>query len=97
MKKAVNWALRTIGRRNARLNAAALEMARVTQRLDSKAVRWIAADAIRELQREATRTRLGVGQPKITSEQRFPRLGSAVIQNDSRSEATFIPRHTHCP
>lgn len=61
VKKAVNWALRTIGKRNARLNAAALETAKEIQRLDSRAARWIAADAIRELQSEVTRKRLGMG------------------------------------
>jgi 3-methyladenine DNA glycosylase AlkD len=51
VKKAVNWALRTIGKRNARLNKAALNTAKRIQRLDSKAARWVAADAIRELER----------------------------------------------
>jgi 3-methyladenine DNA glycosylase AlkD len=58
VRKAVNWALRNIGKRNARLNRAALKLAREIQRLDSKAARWIAADAIRELESEAVRRRL---------------------------------------
>lgn len=49
VKKAVNWALRQIGKRNKNLNARALRMATDIQRLDSSASRWIAADAIREL------------------------------------------------
>jgi 3-methyladenine DNA glycosylase AlkD len=61
VKKAVNWALRTIGKRNARLNKAALKTARELQRLDSKSARWIAADAIRELESEAVKKRLGEG------------------------------------
>jgi 3-methyladenine DNA glycosylase AlkD len=59
VKKAVNWALRTIGKRNARLNQAAIQVAREIQQLDSKAARWIAADALRELTGDAVRKRLG--------------------------------------
>jgi len=58
VKKAVNWALRNIGKRNPRLNKAAIRTAREIQRLDSKAARWIAADAIRELEGEGTQKRL---------------------------------------
>ena len=58
VKKAVNWALRTIGKRNIRLNKAALKTAREIQRLDSTAARWIAADAIRELEGAAVQKRL---------------------------------------
>jgi 3-methyladenine DNA glycosylase AlkD len=58
VKKAVNWALRTIGKRNLSLNKAALDAAREIQRLDSKAAHWVAADAIRELESEAVQVRL---------------------------------------
>jgi 3-methyladenine DNA glycosylase AlkD len=58
VKKAVNWALRNIGKRNLNLNKAAINTARKIQKLDSKAARWIAADAIRELESDAVRTRL---------------------------------------
>jgi 3-methyladenine DNA glycosylase AlkD len=58
VKKAVNWALRNIGKRNLNLNKAALHLAEEIQQLDSKAVRWIAADAIRELRSEAVQKRL---------------------------------------
>src|SRR3990170_2613190 len=44
VKKAVNWALRNIGKRNLNLNKAALRLAEEIQQLDSKAARWIAAD-----------------------------------------------------
>ena len=49
VKKAVNWALRQIGKRNRRLNRKAIAQAKVIQRMPSKAARWIAADALREL------------------------------------------------
>ena len=55
VKKAVNWALRQIGKRNETLRSAAMDTARQIQALDSRAARWIAADALREL--EARRTK----------------------------------------
>jgi 3-methyladenine DNA glycosylase AlkD len=58
VKKAVNWALRNIGKRNLNLNRAAINAAKEIQRLDSKAARWIAADAIRELKSDAIQSRL---------------------------------------
>jgi 3-methyladenine DNA glycosylase AlkD len=61
VKKAVNWALRTIGKKNLNLNKAAIDAAKEIQRFDSKAARWVAADAIRELQSEAVQARLRRG------------------------------------
>ncbi len=58
VKKAVNWALRNIGKRNPNLNEAAVNAAKEIKRLDSKAARWIAADAIRELESDAIKSRL---------------------------------------
>lgn len=49
VRKAVNWALRQIGKRNPFLHAAATATAREIAAIDSKAARWIAADALREL------------------------------------------------
>jgi 3-methyladenine DNA glycosylase AlkD len=50
VKKAVNWALRQIGKRNLELNRLAIETAKNIKRSDSRAARWIASDALRELQ-----------------------------------------------
>ena len=58
VKKAVNWALRQIGKRNQRLNKASIRTARAIQKLDSAAARWIAADALRELRSDAVQKRL---------------------------------------
>jgi 3-methyladenine DNA glycosylase AlkD len=58
VKKAVNWALRNIGKRNLKLNEAAINTAKEIQRLDSKAAHWIAADAIRELESDAIQSKL---------------------------------------
>lgn len=51
VKKAVNWALRQIGKRNSALCQAACETALQIRQLDSPAARWIAADALRELKK----------------------------------------------
>ena len=58
VKKGVNWALRQIGKRDARLNRAALAAADEIYRLDSRAARWIASDARRELESPAVQQRL---------------------------------------
>lgn len=49
VRKAVNWALRQIGKRNPRLRRAAIAEARRIHRIDSRSARWIASDALREL------------------------------------------------
>jgi 3-methyladenine DNA glycosylase AlkD len=49
VRKAVNWALRQIAKSRPALRNAAIELAREIRQLDSKAARWIAADALREL------------------------------------------------
>jgi len=58
VKKAVNWSLRNIGKRNLNLNKAAITAAREIKQLDSKAARWVASDAIRELESESIQKRL---------------------------------------
>ena len=58
VKKAVNWALRQIGKRNAELNAKSLGVARRVSGNGTSAGRWIASDAIRELESEAVTSRL---------------------------------------
>lgn len=60
VKKAVNWALRQIGKRNATLNASAIELAKEIAEIDSKSARWIASDALRELKSKAVRERLEI-------------------------------------
>jgi len=59
VKKAVNWALRQIGKRNLFLNTVAIMSAEKIQKQDSKAARWIAKDALRELQSEAVQKKIG--------------------------------------
>jgi 3-methyladenine DNA glycosylase AlkD len=50
VRKAVNWALRQIGKRNNKLQKAAIKTAKEILKIDSKSARWIASDAIRELE-----------------------------------------------
>jgi 3-methyladenine DNA glycosylase AlkD len=58
VRKAVNWALRNIGKRNLYLNKAAIRSAGRIRQQDSRAARWIAADALRELKSQAVQARL---------------------------------------
>ncbi len=58
VKKAVNWALRQIGKRNLNLNKKAIKVAEEIQKIDSKAAKWISSDAIRELKSMPVQERL---------------------------------------
>lgn len=51
VKKAVNWALRQIGKRNITLNKPAIECAKRIAKQDSRAAKWIAKDALAELEK----------------------------------------------
>jgi len=58
VKKAVNWALRQIGKRNRALHGAAIAEAEVLLALEDRTARWIARDALRELRNPATIARI---------------------------------------
>ncbi len=58
VRKAVNWALRNIGKRNIRLNQEAIRVAEKIREQGSRSARWIAADALRELRSDAVQKRL---------------------------------------
>ena len=58
VKKAVNWALRQIGKRNIELNRLALKTAEKIGKIPSKAAKWVSADAIRELRSDKVQARL---------------------------------------
>ncbi len=58
VRKAVNWALRQIGKRNKHLNEKAIVAAKDIVRLDSRSARWIASDAQRELESEKVQSRM---------------------------------------
>ena len=58
VKKAVNWALRQIGKRNLHLNKKVIKAAKKIKTVESKAAKWIASDALRELESELVQNRL---------------------------------------
>jgi 3-methyladenine DNA glycosylase AlkD len=58
VRKAVNWALRQIGKRNLQLNKAAIGSAKKIGKRESKAAKWIASDALKELTGEGVARRL---------------------------------------
>jgi 3-methyladenine DNA glycosylase AlkD len=58
VRKAVSWALRQIGKRNMRLNAEAVRTAERIRARRTRAARWIASDALRELTGDAVQRRL---------------------------------------
>lgn len=60
VKKGVSWALRGIGRRNAALHPAAVELARRLSTSSHAAARWVGKDALRDLMRPAMLRRLSV-------------------------------------
>lgn len=63
VKKAVNWALRQMGKRSLRLNRLAQREAHVLQDINTPTARWIAADALRELTSAAVQVRLARHRP----------------------------------
>jgi 3-methyladenine DNA glycosylase AlkD len=58
VRKAVNWALRAIGERNAKLNAAARKLAASLAASPDRAARWIGTDALRQFATPASRARV---------------------------------------
>jgi 3-methyladenine DNA glycosylase AlkD len=58
VKKAVNWALRQIGKRNHALNQSAVKIANEIYKIDSRSAKWVASDAIRELTSKQVQSRL---------------------------------------
>jgi len=58
VKKAINWALRNIGKKNISLNKVSIQLAEKLVKFDAKAAQWIARDAVRELKSEKVQKRL---------------------------------------
>jgi len=57
VRKAVNWALRNIGKRNVKLNHEAIRVAERLRKRGSRTAGWIATDALRELRSDAVQRR----------------------------------------
>src|SRR5437016_6972370 len=64
VKKAVNWALRQIGKRNTVLNTAAIKTCARIRDLDSGSAKWVAAEALRELTSVSVRKKLASVKPQ---------------------------------
>lgn len=58
VRKAVNWALRQIGKRSIGLNKKSVNVARKLMDSESGSARWVGSDALRELEGDAVRARL---------------------------------------
>jgi 3-methyladenine DNA glycosylase AlkD len=58
VKKAVNWALRSIGKRNFAMNRKAIHIGKKLQKSASKSARWVGNDAVKELESETVQLRL---------------------------------------
>lgn len=57
VKKAVNWALRFIGKRSKPLNIEAIELSNELLEMDSKSAKWIARNALKELESEKVQSK----------------------------------------
>jgi 3-methyladenine DNA glycosylase AlkD len=65
VKKAVNWALRHIGKKNIVLNKKAIMVVGEIQKINSKSAKWIASDALREFESEKVQERLYKQSPSM--------------------------------
>jgi Predicted DNA alkylation repair enzyme len=57
VKKAVSWALRSIGKRSLSLNAATLSLAEKLAASEDRTARWIGRDAVKDLTSDKTKAR----------------------------------------
>lgn len=69
VKKAVNWALRNIGKRNSNLNKKAINAAEELIKSENKTAKWIGKNALKELKSEKVKTR--VNRKKINCLSKF--------------------------
>ncbi|MFN3546372.1 MAG: DNA alkylation repair protein [Mesorhizobium sp.] len=67
VRKAVNWALRQIGKRSVSLHAPAAELAGKLAASNDRTARWIGKDAVRELTDARTLVRLERRRPKAAA------------------------------
>jgi len=65
VKKAVNWALRQIGKRNTFLYKKAIKTAKRIKAIDSKSAKWIATDALREFETETTKKIVALREKRL--------------------------------
>lgn len=85
VRKAVNWALRQIGKRNLALNAAAIRTGERILAERPRAARWVASDALRELRSDAVQARL---RTRAAAARTAPRSARAPAPPPGRSGAS---------
>ncbi|MDR2966942.1 MAG: DNA alkylation repair protein [Methanobacteriaceae archaeon] len=74
VKKAVNWALRQIGKRNNNLNKKAIATAKEIDKIDSKSAHWIAKDSLRELTSEKVKISIAKKEKKMKSKKVYSKV-----------------------
>jgi 3-methyladenine DNA glycosylase AlkD len=74
VKKAVNWALRQIGKRNSILNSAAIKTCEEIKNSDSRSGKWIAANALRELTSAPAKKKLASKRTESPTDRFIERL-----------------------
>ncbi|MDZ7847451.1 MAG: DNA alkylation repair protein [Owenweeksia sp.] len=62
VKKAVNWAIRELGKRSASHHPLMIDLCQELWQTNSKSAHWIARDALKELQSDKVKARLGLIQ-----------------------------------
>jgi 3-methyladenine DNA glycosylase AlkD len=93
VKKGVSWALRSIGRRNARLHTQAVAVAERLAASAAPASRWIGKGAVKELTSPAVRAKVAAGRSKpapaakrrVTTKK--PRARTKPVRNATRASA----------
>jgi 3-methyladenine DNA glycosylase AlkD len=73
VKKAVNWALRSVGSRNSVLHGAALAVAERLSALEDATARWVGKDAVRALRSAPTLKRVARGDQRPRAPRKAPR------------------------
>jgi len=74
VKKGVNWALRAIGNRSAKLHQAALKTAAKLATSSNPAARWVGKDAERDLQRAIVKKRIARKNVRSQAQERDSRV-----------------------
>ena len=92
VKKAVNWALRQIGKRNAELCKAAMAVAEELAASESRAARWIGHDALRELRVHDLRFSASVRRSKGSTAKSFSPATSSLTAISVSSSRTRTRR-----
>lgn len=95
VRKAVNWALRQIGKRNAVLRVAAMEVARRLGDSENKTARWIGKDAIRDINASLVRGRTSASSNRQRS--LFPSDRPSKRTAPGKPGRSKTPRHRPSP